>query len=170
MGSVESHGTCLRNASFTLLWISSFLAVAINGQTSPSYVGDVSITFERHPAKSILSNASVGLRLRSCDHCIDCDSRFREEIVRQAAQGPNFAAHFTIVKLSCGSGCVSIEVVDAKTEQTLNRMPFFPLFVDFSLMDKESLGLSYRLDSRPFIAAGCFDSTNGDGRGYCGRA
>ena len=42
---------------------------------------------------------------------------FRTELRRQAATGPNFAAHFTLAQWGCGAGCSYVAVIDAITGQ-----------------------------------------------------
>ena len=39
--------------------------------------------------------------------------QFRTELRRQAAYGPNFAGHFTLLRWGCGAGCVAVAVIDA---------------------------------------------------------
>ena len=41
--------------------------------------------------------------------------RYRTRICEGAAEGPNFAGHFTIVGWGCGTSCVQWAVVDART-------------------------------------------------------
>jgi len=65
---------------------------------------------------------------------------FKTTIRRQAAEGPNFAGHYTVVSWGCGSACQQNAVVDAKTG----------LIVAYNLMTTG--GAEYRLDSRLLIA------------------
>ena len=51
------------------------------------------------------------------------DRLFRTMIREGASKGPNFAGHYTIAEWGCGSGCVSIAVVDAK-DGTVFQAPF----------------------------------------------
>ena len=44
------------------------------------------------------------------------DQRFRTRIRDGASRGPNFAGHYTIADWGCGTSCVSIAVVDARSE------------------------------------------------------
>ena len=41
------------------------------------------------------------------------DRMFRTRIRQAAANGPNFAGHFTIAQWGCGAGCVQTVIVDA---------------------------------------------------------
>lgn len=43
------------------------------------------------------------------------DKLFRTMIGEGAAKGPKFAGHYTIAEWGCGTSCVSIAVIDAKT-------------------------------------------------------
>ena len=41
--------------------------------------------------------------------------RFRTALRDGAKKGPNFAGHYTVVSLGCGTACQSLAIVDAKT-------------------------------------------------------
>jgi hypothetical protein len=43
------------------------------------------------------------------------EREFRTQICRQAAKGPNFAGHYTVVTWGCGTQCTSFVIVDART-------------------------------------------------------
>ena len=72
-----------------------------------------------------------------------------------AKKGPNFAGHFTIAQWGCGSGCVSIAVVDAKTG-TVYDGPF-KVLTSSPLAGPE---LDFQVRSRLLIARGCPEETN----------
>ncbi len=85
--------------------------------------------------------------------------RFRTMLRQGAAQGPNFAGHYTIVGWGCGTACVELAIVDAKT----GRVVFPPgiRYVDVNFVElgpnepePEILPLRYRLDSRLLIVVG----------------
>jgi hypothetical protein len=40
---------------------------------------------------------------------------YRTVLKQQSKKGPNFAGHYTIVRIGCGTSCAKIAVVDAKT-------------------------------------------------------
>ena len=65
---------------------------------------------------------------------------FRTVLREGAAQGPNFAGHDTVVTWGCGTACQMVAVVDAGDGKVS--------FATFTT----SMGASYRLDSRLFIA------------------
>ena len=66
--------------------------------------------------------------------------RFRTVLREGAAEGPNFAGHFTVVTWHCGSDCQEVAVVNART----GRVYFAPFTT--------SADSDFRLDSRLFIA------------------
>jgi hypothetical protein len=49
------------------------------------------------------------------------EREFRTQIRRQAAKGPNFAGHYTLVTWGCGTQCTSFVIVDARTGRILSR-------------------------------------------------
>ncbi len=51
------------------------------------------------------------------------DRAYRTAIRRGAAGGPNFAGHLTIASWGCGSGCISIALIDAKSGE-IYHAPF----------------------------------------------
>ncbi len=87
--------------------------------------------------------------------------RFRNVVRKSAAQGPNFAGHFTIAAWGCGSGCVSAAVIDAITGGVYN-MPFktLSLPVPADGKDRDYRGPVYQFNSRLFIADGCPEEKN----------
>ena len=90
------------------------------------------------------------------------DRKFRTRIREGAAKGPNFAGHFTIVEWGCGTSCVSIAVVDAKTGE-IGKPPFGILGYGYALTfadgkkteDDDYEPLSYRRNSRLLVIRGC---------------
>ena len=84
------------------------------------------------------------------------DRAFRTRIREGAASGPNFAGAFTIAEWGCGSSCVSIAVVNAKTGD-VNNGPFhilgYGVVLDYA--DGRDEPLSYQLDSRLLMVRGC---------------
>jgi hypothetical protein len=84
------------------------------------------------------------------------DKLFRTRIREGAAAGPNFAGHFTIAEWGCGSACVSVAVVNAKTGDVYDG-PFGILGYgqSFEYADRNEEPLSYKLDSRLLKVRGC---------------
>jgi len=96
------------------------------------------------------------------------DRMFRTRIRQGASKGPNFAGHYTIVEWGCGSGCLSIAVVDAK-DGGIYPSPFRILWWGRPLIKYEGKftayedgfqPLSYRVDSSLFIVRGCPEDSN----------
>jgi hypothetical protein len=92
---------------------------------------------------------------------------FRTMIRRAAAKGPNFAGHYTIATWGCGTGCVSMAIIDAKDGSVYDG-PFNDLGWGISLkyegryssMSNSFEPLSYRIDSRLLIVRGCPEDEN----------
>lgn len=84
----------------------------------------------------------------------DADPRARESVEFDAKSGPNFAGRYTIAGWSCGTGCVSLVVVDAQTGKLYRDCPFGT--VDM-YGHNEGPSLDFHVDSKLLIATGCFD-------------
>lgn len=99
-------------------------------------------SFHGKPAKPIL--ATTGRRM------------FRTMVREAAAKGPNFAGHYTIAEWGCGSGCMSIAVVDAVSGKVFPA-PFKILSMPMAEGEggHEYQGAVYQLKSRLLIADGC---------------
>jgi hypothetical protein len=94
------------------------------------------------------------------------DPKFREAVNDAARRGPNFAGAFTVVEISCGSGCLYMAVVDERNGSILTEMPFSSLVVGSDLArGGASLyqGLRYQRTSRLLVAEGWFNATSGPG-------
>jgi hypothetical protein len=89
------------------------------------------------------------------------DRLFRTKIRDGIEAGPNFAGHLTIVEWGCGSSCVSIAIVDAKTG-SVNDGPFnilgYGAILDYA--DGKDEPLSYKHDSRLLVVRGCPEDRN----------
>ena len=81
---------------------------------------------------------------------------FRSAITSAAAKGANFAGHYTIAEWGCGSGCMSIAVVDAVSGKVYSA-PFKILGMSMAVVEggHEYQGAVYQLKSRLLIADGC---------------
>ena len=86
---------------------------------------------------------------------------FRSAITQAAAKGPNFAGHYTIAEWGCGSGCMSVAVVDAASGKVFSG-PFKILSIPMAEGEggHEYQGTVYQLKSRLFIADGCPQEAN----------
>ena len=131
---------------------------------------DNSITFERYAVHEIFKGKPAKPLLGPpCSDCVDPESRSRDDVIRQAAEGPSFAGSFTLVMLHCGTGCLSIEVVDAESGKVFPGTPFVTLIIGpFGRSDTDMGYVRYRRDSRLLKAAGCFDTVVDETKGYCG--
>lgn len=86
---------------------------------------------------------------------------FRSAIREAAAKGPDFAGHYTIAECGCGSGCMSVAVVDAITGKVFEA-PFRILSLPLAEGEggHQYQGAVYQLKSRLLIADGCPEETN----------
>jgi hypothetical protein len=117
-------------------------------------------TFQQYPAPAKFSGKPAPPAIRTAE-----DRSFRTRIREAAAQGPNFAGHYTVAEWGCGAGCVSVVVVDAATG-TIYRGPFRNLGWEMRKYEGKYASngdrfepLAYRLDSRLLIARGCPEET-----------
>jgi hypothetical protein len=92
------------------------------------------------------------------------DRTFRTKIHEGAARGPNFAGHLTIATWGCGSSCLDLAVIDARTGEIYPGLPaIFSFGAPLKFPDgAETTGdkfepLSFRLNSRLLILRGCPD-------------
>lgn len=111
----------------------------------------ISIVFKGQPAPPILETSG--------------DRLFRTMIRKDAKKGPNFAGHYTIARWGCGSYCVSMALIDAKTG-TIQRSDPFGILGHFSgnyhgdTPDKDAPQLEFQLNSRLLIVRGCPEDEN----------
>src|SRR5688500_6319558 len=66
--------------------------------------------FERYPAR-VYRGRTAPVNLRSAKGA----GTFRTRLREGAKEGVNFAGHFTLVGWGCGTGCLSVAIIDAKT-------------------------------------------------------
>src|SRR5690242_14156178 len=89
-----------------LCWCACALAQAPKIPRFQDY--PVKTRFTGEPAKPQFTNPkewSPGRPDAEGDLFPDADGRYRGSVELDAAQGPNFAGHYTIAKWSCGTGC-----------------------------------------------------------------
>jgi hypothetical protein len=88
---------------------------------------------------------------------------FRTVIQEAARRGANFAGHFALAEWGCGTGCVSVAVVDAASgvvyDGPFGRLPRGSIYLG-PPPDPELTGLFFHIDSRLLIAAGCPNREN----------
>jgi hypothetical protein len=79
---------------------------------------------------------------------------FRTQLRHQAAKGPNFAGHFTVVQWGCGAGCATVAIIDANTG---NVEEFAPLTFEDAWRDGRIIcphGSGFEITSELFILQG----------------
>lgn len=81
---------------------------------------------------------------------------FRTVILDAAQKGPNFAGRYAVAQWGCGSGCLSMALVDETTGKVFSA-PFETLTMPLVNGEDahEFQGLVFQLKSRLFIADGC---------------
>ncbi len=67
--------------------------------------------FEAYPTRVISNLKPARVDLKSHPRA----RRYRTRLREGAAEGPNFAGHFTVVGWGCGTSCIQWAVVDART-------------------------------------------------------
>jgi hypothetical protein len=119
--------------------------------------------FENYPASEAFHGKPAAPRLIRSE-----DRYYRTAIRRGAAEGPNFAGHLTIAMWGCGSGCISIALVDAKSGE-IHHAPFDTLGWGLPLLrydgnkapNEEGFApLTFRKDSNLLIVRGCPEDEN----------
>ena len=88
---------------------------------------------------------------------------FRTELRRQAASGPNFAAHFMLARWGCGAGCVSTAIIDSRN----GRVWFPDLRVEDAVVqgDIADHSTDFEIDSELIVARGSVNAL-GAGTAY----
>lgn len=117
--------------------------------------------FEDYPPDRVFHGTPVRLRFTAVGQRM-----FRTVIQDAVQRGPNFAGHFTLAEWGCGTGCLSIAVVDTESgvvyEGPFGKLPRASIYLG-PPPDPESTGLFFYPNSRLLIAAGC------PNRETCGR-
>jgi hypothetical protein len=92
--------------------------------------------FEDYPVSSTFKGKAARLNLQSHPQA----RRFRTMLRRGVKRGVKFAGHYAVNSWGCGSRCIRVGIVNLKT----GRAYVSPFYIGY--------GISYRLDSRLFIA------------------
>jgi hypothetical protein len=103
--------------------------------------------FERFPAR-VYRGRVAPVNLRSARGA----GTFRTRLREGAREGVNFAGHFSLVSWGCGTGCMSVGIVDAK-----NGAVHFPKELSAFgvwLFSDDGEVLTFRPDSRLLILSG----------------
>jgi hypothetical protein len=72
--------------------------------------------FEQYKVKTIYKGKPAVSILRTPD-----DREYRTRIRKGAKEGPNFAGHYTIIMLGCGTQCASFLIVDAASGRVFSH-------------------------------------------------
>jgi hypothetical protein len=82
---------------------------------------------------------------------------FRYAIDTETANGPNFAGSYTLIQLSCGTGCAFIVLVDTRTGAILTDLPFGEIHLGTPM---DSYGdISFRVNSSLLVIQGRMERT-----------
>ena len=110
--------------------------------------GDKSLQDQDFPVANIFKAKSAAI-----DFSSDPQARtYRTQLIRQAAEGPNFAGHYRIAIWGCGSSCQQFAIVDSQTGHVYfsTEVPF----VTYVHWYGDDVGLQFRLDSRLLVLHG----------------
>ena len=78
---------------------------------------------------------------------------FRTALRKGARQGPDFAGHYTVVQIGCGTACDNVAIVDALTGQVYIDPALNALSTD-RIAESQIKDPIYRADSALFVALG----------------
>jgi len=70
-----------------------------------------SIAYDQYTVKEVFAGKPATPNLSTHKEA----SRYRTVLRNQSKRGPNFAGHYTIVTIGCGTSCAGIAVIDAQT-------------------------------------------------------
>lgn len=117
-------------------------------------------TFEQYSVAPVAVPRIAPLDLRSNTLA----KTYKTALTKGAAQGPNFAGHYTIVGWGCGTSCVSFAIVDALTGKVFAPSEFQTISGtrlaadDFQSSAKSHYwGLRFKVNSSMLIAVGGLD-------------
>lgn len=127
------------------------LFAAVQAQNVPPH-------FEDFPVGKRFTGKPASVRLESAEA-----RRFRTAIREQASDAPNFAGHYLVVDIGCGSACVQFFIVDSMTGRVFTP----PFYLVWGLMEDQQELLpryqsQYRINSRLLVA---FGSRRNNGKG-----
>jgi hypothetical protein len=148
-------GALLDAVAFSLALMSmSPLAGRLSAGTLDYADYPVLSVFHGHPAKP---------KFKPGADTWDADPRFRDTVQFAVANGANFAGAYTIVETTCGTGCCYVVVVDVRTGEIFEDLPFRLVVVG---RPDEYGGLSFRLSSRLLVVEGLVDGSHKPTRSY----
>lgn len=110
-------------------------------------------TFEDLPANQEFHGQPAPVRTRTAGQRM-----FRTVIEESEKKGPNFAGHYRIAEWGCGTGCISIAVVDAISGDVFDgpfgKLPRGSIYLG-PPPDPAQTGLLFRVNSRLLVVTGC---------------
>lgn len=139
-----------------LVVLSGYVSLASFAQIpkapSPEPQSSWALKFEDFPATAVFKGKPAAVKIKSRS-----EREFRTRLRDAARAGPNFAGHYTIAEWGCGSGCLSIVVIDSVTGVVYWSSSFSVLSVPYTGAEtgSEYQGVVYRLNSRLLVADGC---------------
>jgi hypothetical protein len=110
-------------------------------------------TFEKYPAQKRFSGKPAPVDLSSAPGA----RRFRTALTHQADKGPDFGGHYRVAQWGCGSGCLSIALVDCVTGRVIFPAQISPVWFPFIPGDDEIMdryGIEYKVESMLFVIHG----------------
>jgi len=128
----------------SLIIFSALFTGGIADSASESNVNNHLELFAKFPVEDKSSKTAVKLDLQS--HPLA--NSFRTQIREGLASGPNFAGHYTVVEIGCGTACQNQVVVDLHTGRIV-------------AWEATETGASYRLDSSLLILNSDLDMCDG---------
>jgi hypothetical protein len=141
----------LKDVVVTVMLMVGLLSAAQEKEKQPAWAikfGDYAVkdVFKRRPKSPVLSSIEA-YKLRDYAMMID----------EAARKGPNFAGHYTVIELGCGSGCVIFFLADAANGVTEAGPVGSPLSLPLPVGEKgrNYQGLVYQRQSRLLIVDGC---------------
>jgi hypothetical protein len=97
-----------------MMWLSLVFSVVLPGNAAANHSSIPS--FEQYRVTRIYRGKPAAPVLRTPE-----DREYRIRIRKGASEGPNFAGHYTIIILGCGTQCSSFVTVDAATGRVFSH-------------------------------------------------
>jgi len=115
-------------------------------------------SFEDYPAASPFTGKPADANIESHPAA----RRYRTALRRASSRGPDFAGHFSFVRIGCGSSCNQFAVIDVQ-----DGTVFFPRGLQMAQWAgwwHEPAGPDYRLSSRLLVVGGVVNDDETKGR------
>jgi hypothetical protein len=85
--------------------------------------------------------------------------QYRTVLRQSSMKGPDFAGHYTFVRIGCGTSCALVAVVDAVDGKV--RFPSGLRMIEWAGWWHDAYGPEYRLDSRLLVVRGRANTEDG---------